>query len=90
MNDVVQWPNSLPQLEEFWDPQLSALEHVELLGLHAYFSDVVELAALPKLTSLAFGEVLREPDLSYDPIEFYKVLSDERLERRGTASPEAA
>ena len=62
--------------------QLSALEHVELLGLHAYFSDVVELAALPKLTSLAFGEVLREPDLSYDPIEFYKVLSDLSDERR--------
>ncbi len=140
-HSVVQWPNSLPQLEEFWDLEtltlgddvvhalpaewgwytnlmrlslqnlhvnelpawfsnlqrlqelemnyarfqafpasLSALEHLEMLGLHAYFTEnVVDLAALPKLTSLAFGEVLREPDLSYDPIEFYKVLSDEEL-----------
>ena len=52
-----------------------------MLGLHAYFSEnVVDLAALPKLTSLAFGEMLPEPDLAYDPIEFYKVLSDEELQ----------
>ena len=61
--------------------QLSALERLEMLGLHAYFSEnVVDLAALPKLTSLAFGEMLPEPDLAYDPIEFYKVLSDEELQ----------
>ena len=143
-HSIVEWPYSLPQLEEFWDldiltlgddvvhtlpaewgwytnllrlylqnlhvdelpawffnlqrlqelemnyarflavpaslSQLSALERLEMLGLHAYFSEnVVDLAASPKLTSLAFGEMLPEPDLAYDPIEFHKVLSDEEL-----------
>jgi len=41
--------------------QLSALERLEMVGLHAYFPDnVVNLAALPMLTKLEFGEILSE------------------------------
>ena len=138
-HSIVEWPYSLPQLQEIWDledltlgdyavhalpaewgcytnllrfhidelpawfsnlqrlqelemnyarflavpaslSQLSALERLDMHGLHAYISDnVVDLAALPKLTSLVFGEMLPEPDLAYDSIAFYKVLSDEEL-----------
>ncbi|DBB15833.1 TPA: hypothetical protein ACH3X3_004028 [Trebouxia sp. C0006] len=84
VNELPAWFSNLQRLQELemnyarfqaFPASLSALEHLEMLGLHAYFTEnVVDLAALPKLTSLAFGEVLREPDLSYDPIEFYKAL----------------
>ena len=61
--------------------QLSALERLEMYGLRAYFAqNVVDLAALPKLTSLAFGEMLPEPELAYDPDEDHKVLSGEELQ----------
>ncbi|DBA68827.1 TPA: hypothetical protein ACH3X2_013315 [Trebouxia sp. C0005] len=61
--------------------QLSALERLEMRNLHAYFSEnVVDLAALPKLTSLACGEMLPEPDPAYDPDQLYKVLSDEEMQ----------
>ena len=60
--------------------QLSGLECLEMVGLRTYFSEnVADLAALPKLTKLVFGEMLPEPDLAYDPDEFHKVLSDEEM-----------
>ncbi len=58
--------------------QLSALERLEMVGLHAYFPEnVVDLAGLPMLTNLDFGEIHSESDLADDPNEFQKYLSDE-------------